>query len=42
MPRTPENGARMVLRSMVARISPTLAFRLLELGRGAVVVRLRR
>ena len=25
MPRTPENGARIVLRSMVARISPTLA-----------------
>ena len=25
MPRTPENGARIVLRAMVARISPTLA-----------------
>ena len=25
MPRTPENGARMILRSIVARISPTRA-----------------
>ena len=38
-PSTPANGARIVLRSMVARISPTRGLGLLVLGRGAVVAR---
>ena len=38
MPRTPENGARIVLRSIVAWISPTLRLGLLLRRRGLVAV----
>ena len=38
MPRTPANGARIVLRSIVARISPDPRLGLLVLGAGAVEV----
>ena len=41
MPRMPENGARIVLRSMVARISPTRASVCLLFGHRPVVFRLR-
>ena len=38
MPSTPENGARMVLRSIVARISFSLASACLLAGGGGVVL----
>ncbi len=41
MPRIPENGARIVFRAIVARISPTLASVCLLLGRRPVVIRSR-